>query len=76
MKPLGKDAGNIPAEIRGEIEEYLTESGAWTKSVSDLTPKEALDAYLTWNGIIRYTDEVITVVEALGWRRPEDKDNG
>lgn len=40
------------------------------KEVEDLMPWEKVSAYLQWNGILGYTDELVEVFEWAGWKRP------
>lgn len=49
-----------------DLKEYLVkETGNYTESeVDDMSNKELLDAYLTWNGLLGWTDNIIQVVEA------------
>lgn len=48
-----------------ELKNYLIEEAEHERSeVNSMTPKEMVDAYLVWNGIINYTDDIIDVVNA------------
>lgn len=45
---------------------YLTEEAEYTQQeVDNMDDYQLLDAYLTWNGIIGYTEDIIDVVKAL-----------
>lgn len=59
---------------RFEIIDYLlSESDDFTYSeLFDMTPRELIDTYLTWNGIVGFTSDIIDVVlGALGIEVPE-----
>lgn len=52
---------------RLELEEYLIEEAEIDiDKVSEMTDRGLLKAWLEYNGIIGYTDDIIEVVEALG----------
>jgi hypothetical protein len=44
-----------------DVREYVEENDIET-SIDDMTPKEIIDAYFTWNGVVGYTDDIITIV--------------
>lgn len=58
------------------IDYLLDESDDFTYSeLFAMTPRELIDTYLTWNGIIGYTEDIIDVVlGALGIEVPESLD--
>lgn len=56
-----------------EVQEYLVDEAEYSEeSVYQMTPYELVDAWLQWNGIIGYTDDIIDLVQAT--HKPEDED--
>lgn len=52
---------------RIELKEYLVNEAEYeTSEVAKMTGYELLDAWLTYNGIIGYTSDIIEVLEAVG----------
>lgn len=42
----------------------LFEAGYTQDELQNMEPREFIDAWLTWNGIIGYTDELIELVQS------------
>jgi hypothetical protein len=51
-------AGYIPP-----VAEALSENGIGHKMALLMTRREILDVYLTWNGILGYTDVILDIVD-------------
>ena len=52
---------------RAELKAYLVEEAEYSKEdISYMTDYEMLDAWLIYNGIVGYTEELINVLSALG----------
>lgn len=50
-----------------ELIDYLVEEAEYKiEDVESMTDRELLDAWLLFNGIVNYTDDIIDVLEALG----------
>lgn len=47
------------------IENMVCETEYTEQELQDMTNRELLDAYLSWNGIIGYTDDICDVFESL-----------
>ena len=48
-----------------DLKLYLVEEADYTEDdVNCMTAAELVDAYLGWNGIINWTDEILQVVKA------------
>lgn len=48
----------------GWLKNYLIEETPYTaKEVEEMTPYQLMDAFLRWNGIIKYTDFILDAVE-------------
>lgn len=48
-----------------DLKLYLVEEAEYTDDeVNCMTPAELVDAYLGWNGIINWTDDILQVVKA------------
>lgn len=49
-----------------ELKEYLVDEAEYSvQYVENMTDYELFDAWLKWNGIIGYTDDIIDVVDNL-----------
>jgi len=55
------DISKLPAEIRSAIQAFQRDNHAATQG-NILSAYDALDYYLTWEGIIRYTDNLINLI--------------
>jgi hypothetical protein len=44
-----------------DVKEYVEENDVDT-TIDEATPKELIDAWLSWNGVVGYTDDIITIV--------------
>lgn len=52
---------------RAELREYLADEAKYSEEdVNNMTDYEMLDAWLIYNGIVGYTEELIDVLSALG----------
>ena len=52
---------------RIELKEYLVNEAEYeTSEVAKMSNRDMLDAWLTYNGIIGYTSDIIEVLEAVG----------
>lgn len=47
-----------------DVAEYFEENDVDT-TIDEATPKELIDAWLTWNGIVGYTDGIIELVSVF-----------
>ena len=48
-----------------ELKTYLVEEAEYDDyEVNGMTPAELVDAYLAWNGIRHFTDDILKVVKA------------
>lgn len=60
------DTGLIDDRVLNQIKEQLGQrEGTATISLSHLSVRDALDAWLTHEGIIGYTDEILRVIRQL-----------
>ena len=51
---------NLPAGAQKDVAEYMH-----TNDREELSsPRDVVDAYLVWNGIIGFTDQIVSVVRA------------
>ena len=50
----------LPAQMQKELQEFAQENGP----MPDRRLVTVLDAYLRWNGIIGYTAQILSLVEA------------
>lgn len=61
---------NNPREItmkRQELRDYLVDEAEYSEEdVAHMTDREMLDAWLIYNGICGFTDDILDVLEALG----------
>lgn len=52
---------------RAELRAYLVDEAEYSEEdVNSMTDYEMLDAWLIYNGIIGYTEELVDVLSALG----------
>lgn len=52
---------------RAKLREYLIDEAEYNEEdVNSMTDYEMLDAWLIYNGIIGYTEDIIDVLSALG----------
>lgn len=60
---------------REELKDYLVYEAEHTEAeVESMTDFELVDAYLTWNGIIGYTEDIIDVVRHAFGDMSDDED--
>ena len=52
---------------RQELRDYLVDEAEYSEEdVARMTDREMLDAWLIYNGICGFTDDILDVLEALG----------
>lgn len=52
-------------ETLEDLKNYLIEEAEYKPTeVNNMTPEELFEAYLTWNGIIGYTQDIMEAYEA------------
>lgn len=57
---------------RAELEEYLIDEAEYdVDEISEMSNRGLLNAWLTYNGIIGFTDDIIDVVVALDVKENE-----
>lgn len=60
---------------KDELKDYLVYEAEHTESeVEIMTDFELVDAYLTWNGILGFTEDIIDVVRHAFGDMPDDED--
>ena len=60
---------------KDELKDYLVcEAGHTDAEVESMTDFELVDAYLTWNGIIGYTEDIVDVVRHAFGDMSDDED--
>ncbi len=48
-----------------DLRDYLVSEAGWeVEEAENLTSRELVQAWLNWNGILGYTDDILEVVEA------------
>lgn len=53
-----------------ELRDYLVNEAEYSEEdVARMTDREMLDAWLIYNGIYGFTDDILDVLEALGVRK-------
>ena len=65
----------LPKSAVKDVDEFLEENGDPKKldrTVGQLEPREFLKWWLEWNGLFRYDEEILQLVEALGWKLAEE----
>ncbi|MFA5037202.1 MAG: hypothetical protein WC479_08515 [Candidatus Izemoplasmatales bacterium] len=55
------DISQVPVGVLETINN-ATEGG---REIENMTPKEALNLYLKWHGIIGYTDQIVDALDSL-----------
>lgn len=64
-------SGNITGKVKSDILDYLVENGKARdrehaiSEISNYTWRELFDMYLTWNGIIGFTDDILEARDML-----------
>ena len=56
----------LEEQIRDDIFEYQVNNGLEVQTIEDMSLKEALRAYLEWNGIFGYLDYIMKIIEIKG----------
>lgn len=55
---------------RAELEEYLIDEAEYdVDEITEMSDRGLLNAWLTYNGIIGFTDDIIDIVGALGVKK-------
>lgn len=55
---------------RAELEEYLIDEAEYdVDEITEMSDRGLLNAWLTYNGIIGFTDDIIDVVGVLGVKK-------
>lgn len=62
----------VPVKFRADVAEFLAANNK-PPELDKLTPIEFLKYNLHWNGIIGYTEDIVNLMESLGWERPKPK---
>lgn len=58
---------------RAELEEYLIDEAEYdVDEISEMSNRGLLNAWLTYNGIIGFTDDIIDVVVALNVKKENE----
>ena len=70
MSPTASKYQSVPMRFKRDVAEFI-EMNHKRESIGDLSPREFLEYYLHWNGVVGYTSEIVTLMEALGWRAPK-----
>lgn len=75
------DTTQIPAGALSDVRQFVRDNNlvrpsdhskeACDAHIATMSPEEFLDAYLMWNGIIGYTDSIVSVLDAA--RKAESK---
>ena len=62
-----KEPENKQPMKRQELRDYLVDEAEYSEEdVAHMTDREMLDAWLIYNGICGFTDDILDVLEALG----------
>lgn len=69
VNKFGVDFDAVPRKALRDVEEYAKENKIELKA-EEITPREFLKYWLEWNGIFRYTDDIVRLMEGLGWKNP------
>ena len=65
LKAFIEDAEDGQFDDRMELKEYLVDEAEYTAYyVESLSPLELVDAYLQYNGICGFTEDILNVVKA------------
>lgn len=71
-RPLGGEGiAALDGPVLAVIDQFWDENPhkRGNRDLEDLTPKEVLDIWLTWEGIQGYTEQIIKLIEDLGWKQ-------
>lgn len=64
---MGRDNSREITMKRQELRDYLVDEAEYSEEdVAHMTDREMLDAWLIYNGICGFTDDILDVLEALG----------
>lgn len=64
---MGRNNSREIAIKRQELRGYLVDEAEYSEEdVARMTDREMLDAWLIYNGICGFTDDILDVLEALG----------
>lgn len=59
------DPAKLPANVRRDIQSFIIENNVRGADIAHLSPYEALDFYLRWNGIINWTSHILDAVNGI-----------
>lgn len=62
----------VPRRFRRDVAEFLLLNRKSDK-MDDISPQLFLEYVLHWQGICGYTQDIIELMESLGWERPKPK---
>ena len=64
---MGRNNSREITMKRQELRDYLVDEAEYSEEdVAHMTDREMLDAWLIYNGICGFTDDILDVLEALG----------
>lgn len=64
---MGRNNSREITMKRQELRDYLVDEAEYSEEdVTHMTDREMLDAWLIYNGICGFTDDILDVLEALG----------
>lgn len=64
---MGRNNSREITMKRQELRDYLVDEAEYSEEdVARMTDREMLDAWLIYNGICGFTDDILDVLEALG----------
>ena len=63
-------------KLEKDVREFLEENPRIARlheGYESLTWEEKLDCYLSWNGVVDWTNTLVNVFKELGWTPPESR---
>ena len=64
---MGRNNSREITMKRQELRDYLVDEAEYSEEdIAHMTDREMLDAWLIYNGICGFTDDILDVLEALG----------
>lgn len=64
-EPIGPDkARSLRPDVRSDVEEFLEDNGR-IERMEDLSPRQVLNYYLEWNGVVNYQDIIVDILVGL-----------
>ncbi len=61
----------VPMKFRRDAVEFMLDNRRTAESLDELSPDKFLKYVLHWQGIVGYADDIIQLMESLGWQRPK-----